>query len=321
MNTKEKLALLLRENTDRYLSGEAIAKELGISRTAVWKAINSLRREGFEIASSTNKGYRISRDSGALTPEGIGRYLPEKHPEIFVYGTIGSTNTKARELAQCGASEGTIVAASHQTDGRGRMGRNFFSPDDTGLYMSIVLRPDMSAEASTLITTAAAVAVCRAIEELCQKKALIKWVNDILVDGRKVCGILTEASLGMESGSLEYAILGIGVNLYLPEGGFPENIRESAGYIFDEKTSGMRAVLCARIWEKFFEIYKDLGDKAFLGEYADRSFVIGRRIDVVSPSGRRSAVALSVDEDCRLEVRFDDGEVKKLSTGEISIRL
>ena len=147
MNTKEKLVLLLRENTDRYLSGEAIAKELGISRTAVWKAINSLRREGFEIASSTNKGYRISRDSGALTPEGIGRYLPEKHPEIFVYGTIGSTNTKARELAQCGASEGTIVAASHQTDGRGRMGRNFFSPDDTGLYMSIVLRHDMSAEA------------------------------------------------------------------------------------------------------------------------------------------------------------------------------
>lgn len=117
MNTKEKLVLLLRENTDRYLSGEAMAKELGISRTAVWKAINSLRREGFEIASSTNKGYRISRDSGALTPEGIGRYLPEKHPEIYVYGTIGSTNTKARELAQCGArKEQLLPRRTRQTD-------------------------------------------------------------------------------------------------------------------------------------------------------------------------------------------------------------
>ena len=230
MNARQQVSALLEEAGEDYLSGNAIAKELGITRAAVWKCIRQMEEDGYRV-EVTRKGYRLSEESDAVSRNAVLRYLGDAAPlfDVEVLSEVDSTNTclkrMAPELKAAGSSESapwrTVIAGS-QSAGRGRMGRTFVSPAGTGVYLSVFLTPHLSARQAVRITTAAAVAACRAIEactagESPERKPCIKWVNDILIDGRKTCGILTEASVDLESGGMDWAIMGIGFNVYEPE--------------------------------------------------------------------------------------------------------
>ena len=227
--TKNAILELLRQHTDVYVSGTELAKALSISRTAIWKGIEQLREEGYEIDSVTNKGYRLSSASDVLREEDVRKYLTAEGLDVRVYRSISSTNTVLKTMAEEGAPEGRCLIAGEQTAGRGRRGRSFYSPPDSGIYLSGLLRPALQAVDATSITACAAVAVAETIESLAPVKAEIKWVNDIYVDRRKVCGILTEASLDCESGQVNYLIVGIGINTRVPASDFPEELRSIAG--------------------------------------------------------------------------------------------
>ena len=323
MTTKGRLLELLESSRGEYLSGAAIAEKLCVTRTSVWKAAKSLRKEGYAISAVTNRGYMLKDDTDVLSAEGVNSYRKGgfSGADIEVYKCVGSTNALLRERAEAGAPEGTVILAAEQTAGRGRKGRSFFSPHDTGLYLSLLLRPDLPAERAVLITTAAAVAVCEAIEAVTGIPAGIKWVNDIFAGGKKVCGILTEASFSMESGGLSYAILGVGINVYEPEGGFPDELRDIAGALLKMRRADARCRIAAEFLDRFFEIYRKLDSAEYVEEYRKRSIALGRRVSVLSPDGVKSAEAIDVDDECRLIVRYEDGTVSALSSGEISIKL
>ena len=322
MSLKEDDAEFLESNRDSFFSGEEIAEKLGVSRAAVCKAVKSLRLSGCEVEAVTNKGYRIKELIDIITKSGIEKYLKtNNNVYLSVIPTVTSTNTVLREKAHQGAPENTVVVASAQTDGRGRFGRRFVSPEGSGIYMSILLRPDMKAEQAALITTAAAVSVCEAAENLSGRSCGIKWVNDVLADGKKICGILTEASVNVESGTLDYAILGIGVNVYTPKNGFEEEIKDIAGSVFKEKGKDLKNKLTAEIINRFSEYYLNICQKTYLDSYRRHCVVFGKRITVISQNRTESALALGVDNDCRLLVRYDDGREEYLSSGEISTKL
>ena len=322
MKTKEKLLQLLEQNKGVYFSGEEIAAALSLSRTAVWKAVSALREEGYSIDAVKNKGYCLSVDTDILSAQGISNYLSPRCRAfpLEVLRQTPSTNALVRQQAAAGAPEGYTVVANGQSAGRGRRGRSFYSPEGSGIYLSLLLRPaDWTAQQSVRLTTMAAVAMCRAIEEVSGQVPGIKWVNDIFLHGKKVCGILTEGAFDAESGMLEYAVLGAGVNLYEPEGGFPQELQEIAGALFDRPQTDMKNRLTAAFLNAFWEIAA--GKEDYISAYRAYSLVLGKAVTVHSPTGERGARALAIDDDCRLLVRFDSGETQTLSYGEISVRL
>lgn len=323
MSLKERLLPLFKEKGNGYLSGEEAAHILGVSRTAVWKAISALKDDGYEIEAVTNKGYRLSEEHDVLSAGIIKEQLGVLSDRLFieVKQKVTSTNALLKQEAADGAGEGTVIVAAEQTAGRGRFTRSFFSPGDSGVYMSILLRPRISADSAVLITTAAAVAVAEAAEVLSGRKADIKWVNDVLIGNKKICGILTEAALNLESGMLDYAVLGIGVNVYEPESGFPEEIKDKAGAVFEKRGKDLRSRLAAEIIKRFFVYYDSLSNKTFLDSYRRRCTLINREITVISGSVTKNAQALGIDDSCRLHVKYSDGTDSFLSSGEISIRL
>lgn len=323
MTVQDHLRELLESNKDVFFSGEEIAKKLGVSRNAVWKAVKALQSGGYPIDAVPNRGYCLSSSSDVLSESGIRQYLRGEAQSLGlkVYDSVSSTNLVLRELANSGAPEGTVVVAVSQTGGRGRKGRSFYSPAGTGVYVSILLKPDIAAEDATFITTTAAVAVCDAVETVSDRKAAIKWVNDVLIDGKKICGILTEASLSMESGRIEYAVLGTGVNVYTPKNGFPEGLRDIATSVFDRPQPDAKNRLIAEYLSSFLPRYRNLGGSATVEEYRRRSFVVGRTVTVLSGGSETPAKVLGVDERCRLLVEYADGTQAALSSGEISIRI
>lgn len=347
--TKEQLLALFENNKGTYLSGEDIAEKLQISRTAVWKAVQNLRDEGYNIEAVRNKGYCLSPETDILSEQGVRKYLAMGHgadasagseasagadasdstPKLEVMQTVDSTNTLARIRASEGAEDGYTVIAGSQSMGRGRMGRAFHSPLGSGIYMSMVLRPEhFEASQALKLTTMAAVAVCEAIEAVSGEKASIKWVNDVFVRDRKVCGILTEASFGLEDGMLEYAVVGIGINAFEPEGGFPEEIKDVAGAVFQAPVSDGKNRLAAEVINRFMSYYVQVSGEAavqtaaadYAEEYRKRCFVIGRDVKVVTPKGSRDALVLDIDRECRLIVRYENGSEETLFSGEISLR-
>ena len=240
---------------------------------------------------------------------------------ITVLEKTESTNLLLKNMAANGAEEGTVVIAGEQTGGIGRMGRSFFSPGNTGIYMSLLLKPDIEPQKSVFITTAAAVAVCRALEKNGIENAGIKWVNDIYVNGKKVCGILTQGSIIPESKKLGFAILGIGINVYQPEEGFPEEIQNIADSIFKEKKAGLRSKIIADILTCFYEIYDSFNECAYVEEYINRSIIIGKRVDVLAGNSVKRALVTGIDKDCKLCVEYEDGSCDALDSGEVSLRL
>lgn len=233
------------------------------------------------------------------------------------YECVGSTNAVALEAARAGEAEGLIVVAEKQTAGRGRRGRSFFSPAGSGLYMSLLLRPTIAPERAVLLTAAAATAVCGALEAVCGVSASIKWVNDVLVDGKKVCGILVESAAGPDG--LEYAVVGIGVNLAEPEGGFPEELRGIAGAV--SGGAERRGELVSEILARLMRLYAAIERGEGVEGYAERVTPPGTRVTVLAPDGAREATVLGTDINCRLLVRYDDGGEGALFSGEISIKV
>lgn len=323
MTTREKILELFDLNKGIYFSGEEIAQKFNISRTAVWKAVRTLRNEGYIIKAVTNKGYCLSEHTDIISSQGIRKYMDPgyKNIDIHVLGKVDSTNKTVREKADHGEEEGYVVIASEQTEGRGRYGREFYSPDGTGVYFSILLRPDSySSEEAVFFTTMAAVAVCEAIEKVSDEKPRIKWVNDIYIKGKKVCGILTEASLGVESGTIEYIILGLGVNMYPPEHGFPEELKKIAGSVLDSVKEDTKNHFIAAFLNSFLKYYNHSDHKAHIKKYKQYSFVQGKEITVIKRKEEKTAYACDIDDLCRLKVRYEDGTVEKLSFGEIKIK-
>lgn len=324
MGTKEQLLTLFENNKGHYISGEDIADTLSISRTAVWKAVKTLQNEGYHIYAVRNKGYCLSIDTDILSRQGIQKYLKPICSELHleVVSSLPSTNEEVRKLALSGMPEGYTLIANSQTNGKGRRGRPFYSPSDTGIYMSILLRPHQySSRQAVTITTMAAVAICEAIEIVSGKKAEIKWVNDIYMDGKKVCGILTEASLNLEDDLLEYAVLGIGINAFLPEHGFPEEIKETAGSIFEEKQNDAKNQLVAEFLNRFLAFYSAPQQTDYIEKYRNRNFIIGKKIHILSSGEPKEALALAIDNNCQLIVKYNDDTIEHLHSGEISIQI
>ena len=330
MSVKTDVLQLLELHRGEYLSGGQLAQRLYVSRTAVWKAIRALQEQGYPIEAQPHRGYCLPPETNILSPQSLQKYWDGDCPFTFeVYPQLPSTKLTAKEAASQGAPEGLVVLAREQTAGRGRLGRQFYSPSGTGLYMSLLLRPRISASDCLLITTAAAVATASAIEKVTGWDAKIKWVNDVFCDGHKVCGILTEASFDLEGGSPEYAICGIGVNLCPPEGGFPAELQNIAGALFDEDPpADICSRLAAEILKNFWGLYQQLPRHSFLEEYRRRSLLTGRSVLVLCP-GRdpEPAVVLGIEDDFRLKVRMENcaangrEEIRFLSSGEVSIRL
>ncbi|WP_039833553.1 biotin--[acetyl-CoA-carboxylase] ligase [Paenibacillus sonchi] len=325
MTVKEHILTLLDGNKGGYISGEEIAGRLSVTRSAVWKAIKSLQMDGYSIQAVTNKGYSLSPHTDILSAGSISKYLDTQGQKlrVEVFKTISSTNEAVKALASNGEAEGKVILSEEQTAGRGRKGRKFFSPPGTGIYMSILLRPKLSAVESILLTTSAAVAVALAIESVSGKDTQIKWVNDVFMDGKKVCGILTEASMSLENGWLDYAVLGIGINVSLPTGGFPNDLTGIATSVFSEGNhhGDLRNRLVAEVLNHFMGYYEYLADRMFLSEYRERIMLLGKPVTVMKDNKQCEATAIDIDNDCRLKVRYKNGDEEYLSSGEVSIKI
>lgn len=322
MTVKSRLLELLEKHKGETLSGEDIGRELSCTRAAVWKAVNSLRKEGYSIEAGPNKGYMLARESNLISAEGIRLFLKNPQVEIKIFDEISSTNLEAKQLAVSGkAGHGSFVVAMEQTAGRGRRGREFYSPKGSGIYLSIILEPQGTLEGSLLITTAAATAVYKAVKEVCGVELGIKWVNDLYKDNRKVCGILTEAVTDFESGNIEYAIVGIGLNLYVEQDAFPAELQGIAGGIYEDEQSAQiadRNRLAAQIVNQLLEETREL---KLSDEYVEHNIVPGNEITIIDNKSSRSASAIAICSDGKLLVQEADGTENRLSFGEISIKI
>ena len=333
MTVKESVLQALTENEGKYFSGGKLADDLGVSRAAVWKAVKALQEEGYRIDSVTGRGYCLTKERAPLTEEGIRQTLPLRYRDngIYVYDVIDSTNTRARQIAadpsQAKAPlHGSTVIALQQTAGKGRLGRSFFSPKE-GVYLSIIVKPDFDLSRSVLVTVATAAAVAEAIDAVCgqQERAMIKWVNDVYLEGKKVCGILTEGIMDFESGQIDHLVIGIGVNTNLE--GFPEDLLRVAGAVEGDYS---RSALAAEIITRVLDYVGDIDARKFMDSYRDRSLLIGRQIRVFKEVYRADpekdltgipATVLGIDEDGGLQVIYADGSRETLTTGEVTVRL
>lgn len=333
MTVREQVYLLLEKNRDKSISGEELANQLHVSRTSIWKAVKALSEEGYEIEAVNNKGYRLVGTGDILSAAYIDKELRKEgiHLPLQVLKETGSTNNDLKQLATEGEIRDYIIISGCQTGGKGRRGRTFFSPKDSGLYISILLHPNTDAREGAMLTTLAATAEAMAIEELTGMEIGIKWVNDVIYQKKKISGILTECSLSMEDGKLEYAIVGVGINVYEPAGGFPKELANVAGFLLSEQQSNFRNRLAVAFVKHFMSFYQEFPNKVYFAEYKKRSVVLGKEVYVL-PAGIadlnnidyeacQKAQVKDLDEECGLVVTFEDGHEETLSNGEVSVRL
>lgn len=324
MKTKDQVLALLKANSNTYISGQDIADRLFLTRAGVWKAIKALRDSGYNIEAVNNRGYCLVTDTEILSHDKIKALTDNQSFPVIVLEETTSTNDEARKLALSGTFADTVIVSDYQTAGRGRRGREFYSPKGTGLYMSFLLHPKMDLSKATSITCMAAVAVCMAIKDVTGTDTSIKWVNDIFINDRKISGILTEGFTSLEDGSLSYVITGIGINLYPPKDGFPPEIRKIAGTLFPDSSnaSDVKNRLCAAIINNFYAILNDDSHK-YISEYRNRSNLIGHYVKIMQADGKTSekgyALVRGIDDDCHLLVEYDDQTQDALSTGEVSV--
>lgn len=317
---QEKLLELLSEGT--VISGEEIAGRLHVSRNSVWKAVNRLREAGYAIESGTNRGYRLLSSPDVLRAQDIERALGSLagRYDIRVLAQTDSTNREAADAAANGAPDGTVVVADTQTAGQGRLGRSFFSPSGSGVYLSFVLRPELEPSELPLITACTGVAVARAVDALAGTQTGIKWVNDLFLDGKKLCGILSRASVDMESRRPEYVVVGIGVNV--GRHAFPPELR-SVAVSLEEVTGARiaRARLIAEILKNCATLTDEVKSRSFLAEYRRRCIMLGRQVVVHTARGSYPAFAEAVDDNAALVVRTEDGVRHTVDSGEVSVKL
>lgn len=318
--------LKLISKEDGYISGEAISHKLGVSRAAVNTAVKALREDGYEIESSTNKGYLLTNSPDILSKGSVSVYLPDSRCEdLLVFDSVDSTNTVLKDLASKGAKSGTVVIADHQTGGKGRRGRSFASPSGEGIYMSYLFKPESGFDKISDLTSWTAVAVSDAIRNAYGLDSQIKWVNDLLMNRKKICGILTEVTVEGESGFIDTCIIGIGVNVN--EASFPSELSEIATSISIENggTKFIRAKLASEMIKSMDKLASNWpSGPYYLERYRELNITTGSRITAfpqMTENGQgRTGEAIAINEDFTLKVKFDDGSVENLRSGEVSVR-
>lgn len=323
MSIKSDILSILEQHRTEPISGENIANQLNISRAYVWKMIKKLKEEGYQIEATPNLGYILAQGSDVISKEGILPHLSKRYQEnpIFVYKSIDSTNTEAKKMAVDGAVHGTVLIAEEQTAGRGRRGRSFYSTNGLGIYISFVLKPDLTLQDSVLITTAASVAVSRAIEKVTGLQTQIKWVNDLFYQKQKVCGILTEAVTDCDTGCIDSLILGIGINFCLNQDSIPDELKAIVGSLYQTQPEAVtRNQLCGALINEVLDLCDHLAEREFFQEYKEKSLVLGNRILVIGKDDPIPAMAIDIDATGGLIVQYDSGEIVTLNSGEITIR-
>ena len=314
MALKNEILSELEKHRGQPLSGQELSAKYGVSRSAVWKAVNVLKGEGHRISSLGKQGYVMETESDVLSPEAIRSALPQRlrDMDILVLPETTSTNNEAKRLIAEGITGYTLVVADTQTAGKGRLGRSFFSPEGS-IYMSLAFRTDAEIADAVKLTTAASVAVAKAVEALTPSRPQIKWVNDVYLDGKKICGILTEGVTDMESGRVRHIVIGIGLNCGTEP--FPPELREIAASIDRRGVSRSRFVAAM-----VTELVACIEGRDFMDDYRARSCVLGKKINCIKNGVVTPAEALAIDDDGALIVRLEDGSWQRLNTGEISVR-
>lgn len=325
---KNDILKFLYESKGEYISGQVICDALGVSRTAVWKHIKELKEEGYEISCVTKRGYKINYTPNIITEFEVKNNLIKEGLDykILIYNSVLSTNNLAKQFANEGTEDKTVIISNEQTKGRGRFNRSFFSKKDCGIFMSLILRPKLSPSKISLITVAAAVAVCKAIESLYPLKPQIKWTNDILINGKKVCGILTELATEAESDLTQFIVLGIGINVNNTVEDFPEEIKNSSTSLKIEGNVDInRSVIISKILHELDKLIENnyfLKNKELLiEEYKNRLCMLGKKITIIRGDEKINALALDVNQNAALIVKYENGEIEAISSGEISIKL
>lgn len=319
---KSEILALLRKRQD-YVSGQELCELFGVSRTAVWKAIGQLKKEGYQIEAVQNRGYLLREKQELFGQHELESRMDTKwagHP-VTCYDVLGSTNLQAKLDAENGAGEGALVVADMQTAGRGRRGRSWSSPPGTNLYFTLILRPKLPPDKASMVTPVMGLAVAEGIRRTCGLKALIKWPNDVVVNGRKVCGMLAEMSV--ERDFIHYVVIGVGINVGLQE--FPEEIANMAACL--QKECGRevpRAELLAsvmRIFEEYYDSFVERGNLSGLIEQYDSLLVNkDREVRVLDPKGEFQGIARGVNELGELLVERQDGSMTEIYAGEVSVR-
>ncbi len=318
---KDKILNLLRSSKSGFLSGEDLARRCGISRTMVWKHIKSLECEGFGIEALPSQGYRITSSPDLLRQADIKPGLKTRiiGKELFLFSEVVSTNTVAMEMASSGAPEGTVVIAETQTGGKGRLGRKWISPKGN-LYLSVILRPDIVIHKAPLITLVGAVAVASVIRKECDLEAGIKWPNDIVIAGKKVCGLLSEMSA--EQDRIRHIVLGVGVDVNMELHALPADVGVLSTTLANETGERMdRPVLLQRILRELDKRYvaflADEGD--VLREWTSLNVTVGKRVQVSGAGGTQEGLAQGIDSDGRLVMKLDDGSIRTVAAGDVTI--
>lgn len=249
----------------------------------------------------------------------LEQYLDQKL-NITIFDELDSTNNYLKKIGSQGEKENQLVVAQSQTNGRGRMGRSFYSPDGTGIYFSLLLNPEFSAEKSLFLTVMAAVSVAETVMNYNSNDVKIKWVNDVYIDGKKVCGILTEGSINADK-KLDYAVVGIGINVIAPENGFPDDIQDTATSIFPGKTEeNIKEKIISEVVNRFFKMYNGF-DSNYIERYKEYSYLIGKEINIISGENKRPATVIDITDDCHLLVKNENNEIEEISSGDVSVRL
>lgn len=315
---------VLRHNRGEYVSGEQISQMMDISRTAVWKHIQGLRREGYVIESNPRQGYRLAATPDLLLPREVLNLLKTDYigRRIHHFMTIGSTNQEAKRFAADGEPEGAIVVAEQQTAGRGRLSRQWFSPKTGGIWFSVILRPGVQPAEAAKFTFLGAVAVANAIRLATGLAVEIKWPNDIHYQGRKLVGILTE--LNAEWDAINYIVMGVGINVNIAADAFPAELRESATSLQREtgETVSRQQLLC-HILEQFETLYNDVKTGGFASVFTawrGMNCTLGREVCVSSAHQRLVGVAVDIDDDGALIIRKQDGGRERVVAGDVTLR-
>lgn len=319
---KIQILKMLRSSND-YISGQTICNQLGVSRTAIWKYMNQLKEDGYEINAVQNKGYHITEYPDVMTETELGSLFDNEFfgSNIYYYDEIDSTNSEAKKKAENGAPHGTLVITERQTGGRGRRGKKWISPKGSGIWMSFILRPEIQPFHASMLTLVAAMAVVSALEKTEGVECSIKWPNDIVLNGRKICGILTEMSA--EPDAVNYVVIGIGINANTTE--FDEEIQSIASSVFLEtgrkiKRSQVVADF-AKEFERYYEIFMQTQDMSgLLTEYNSRLINAGKEVKIIDMKNEFTGSAIGIDENGELLVKRENGYVEKIIAGEVSVR-
>lgn len=321
---KTEILKILR-GTDGYVSGQELCDKLGVSRTAVWKVIGSLKEEGYEIDAVSRKGYRLLSSPDVVSESEVASRISDGvfGQRVVSYEITDSTNTRAKQLAEEGAVHGTLVVANMQTAGKGRRGRSWQQEEGSVIAMSLLLRPTFSPDKASMLTLLAAHSVAGAIEAVTGLPAAIKWPNDIVINRKKTVGILTEMSLGVEQAAIDYIVIGIGINVNNTT--FPEEIRDMATSLYLEKGERVsRSALIAesmRRLEADYEAFLKTEDlSAILPDYNAHLISMNKEVRVLDPKGEYTGISRGMDAQGELLVERADGEIIKVYAGEVSVR-